>query len=248
MKVYATLALSALILGLSSCAVKKTMIEADPVKTGNPMMEMYKSPCFGKCPQFTLTIQDDLTALYVGKSHTDKIGLYKRDITKEQYKELKTAFDKADFPSRPDEYETYVADAQSVTLTFHLKTGPKSVKGVFDRPAELVELERMMDKIANTGDWMKVTSMPEESFPETMESNKMRVQLKPEVDMTEWVKSYKAYAMEIDPTMVPNFNYLQVKYDDAKIKPQEMLVKVRNDERVQTVSFVRKSTLGGAKQ
>ncbi len=248
MKVYALLALSSLVLGLSSCAAKKNMIEADPVKTGDPVMEMYKSPCFGKCPQFTLTIQDDLTALYVGKSNTDKIGLFKRSITKEQYKELKAAFDKADFLSRPDEYETYVADAQSVTLTHHLKSGPKSVKGVFDRPAELVELERMMDKIANTGDWMKVTDMPEESFPETMEPNKMRVQLKPEVDMTQWVKSYKAYSMEIDPAMVPNFNFLQVKYDDSKITPQEMLVKIRNDERVQTVSFVRKDTLGGAQQ
>jgi len=163
-----------------------------------------------------------------------------RKLSKDEYKGLKKAFKKSKFCDRKDYYETDVADAQFVTLSYFKRKETKTVKGTFDRPKELIDIERAMDKVAKTGDWLRIKVQEEKVFPSNLVPNVMLVQLKQDVDMMAWLKSYKSYGMIIDRSMVPNFNYLKVKYDLNTISSQDMLVKIRADERVQTVSFARK--------
>ncbi len=214
----------------------------DPIVSGKKKFEMYKSPCFGQCPQFNLTIYDDRTAVYEGKSHTKKLGVFKRDLSKSEYKMIKKSFRKAKFKTRPMEYPTTVSDAQTVTLTQHKRTTSYPVKGSIDRPKELIDLEKLMDKIADQGEWLRIKVKEEKEFPNNLIPNVMLIQLKQEVDMQAWLKSYGEYGMTIDRSMVPNMNFMKVIFDLNQIGSQEMLTKVRNDERVHTVSFARKTS------
>ena len=117
-----------LLLGLgitSSCSSKKAMVETDTSKLAK-VIELTKTPCFGKCPVFTLKVYDNGLAVLEGRQNLKQIGLSHKVLTKKEMTALMAEFENGQLFSLKDEYRERVMDLPTTTLTY-IKDGKKKV-------------------------------------------------------------------------------------------------------------------------
>src|SRR3989338_4618068 len=79
----------------SSKNVVKTPAEID--KTSKVTIIYQTTPCFGRCPLYTLTINGETkTATFIGDKHTEKIGTYTKAISKSELEVFVKAFERSE--------------------------------------------------------------------------------------------------------------------------------------------------------
>lgn len=118
-----------------------------------------KTACFGRCPIFLLTISGaNNTAIYKGQMNVDKVGTYQKKVTNEELKALVAAFEKYKFLEMQDEYnKSQVTDLPSIYVSYTVGGNTKKVRDRYQAPAELKELEKLLDAIGNSEGWTKIS-------------------------------------------------------------------------------------------
>ena len=126
-------------------------------KVRTAVFTLQRTACFGKCPVFELTVSGaDNKAIYKGTANTEKIGTYEKSISDEEIGKLMDAFDNAHFFEMKDEYNAAITDVPSAYISYSLNGKTKKIKDRWQPPAELKALEKLLDNVADSGDWKKV--------------------------------------------------------------------------------------------
>jgi hypothetical protein len=116
-----------------------------------------KTPCFGTCAAFTLTVNGSSNSVtYKGDLNVEKIGNYEKNISDDELTKLVNAFDKKKFFEFKDGYKTPATDIPSKLITYSINGKTKKVEDQQNAPAELKELEKLLDEIADSNGWKKV--------------------------------------------------------------------------------------------
>lgn len=116
-----------------------------------------KTPCFGTCAAFTLTINGSSNSMtYKGDLNVEKIGNYEKNISDEELTKLVNAFDKKKFFGFKDGYTTPATDIPSKLITYSINGKTKKVEDQQNAPPELKELEKLLDEITDSNGWKKV--------------------------------------------------------------------------------------------
>ena len=104
-----------------------------------------KTACFGKCPEYVLTVYENGEAKFEGKKNTDLIGSYScDDCDQEMMLKIMETAGRINFWNLNDKYDPGVMDLPSSITTIYLKNPPKSAVNVMDGPEELTELENQI--------------------------------------------------------------------------------------------------------
>lgn len=204
----------------------------------DPLIEMSKGPCYGRCPVFTLTIYENGIASYKGERYTDRLGTFVRKLEKSEMERILGEFDRANFWQFRDSYRGRIPDMQSVTISYHQNGKKKTVTGKEIRPNAVKWLESQLDQIAQREGWI-LKEAPEEQVPDFLIPNQLLVELGEDTDPEEWAKKYA----QTDMTFLRSLNdtgYWIFSYDDETITPDQMLEQVRNDEEVISAEFNKK--------
>jgi len=109
--------------------------------------------CFGTCPAFKITINNDGTCYYEGFKFVDRLGKFKANISKEQMKEIQKEAERIGFFSMKDKYDATVTDVPSVITMISGPNGKKEIMNRFDGPQELRSFEDYLDSILLNLDW-----------------------------------------------------------------------------------------------
>jgi hypothetical protein len=145
---------------LAPCnATKKTSSSQEHAdeKLKTIVISYEKSVCFGKCPAFTMTILGEKNKImYKGDSNVDKLGNYEKDISDEDLIRLAEAFEKYKFFELNDEYNGPMTDLPSRYVSYSFNGKSKKIRDRHNAPAELRELEKLLDAIADSEGWEKV--------------------------------------------------------------------------------------------
>ena len=151
MKLQLTLSFLTFILFSYSC---KTVEDISDLSQLNKEIEMGKSPCFGTCPYYTLTIYEKGIASFEGKKDVDKMGMHTKKLTSKEYEGIKRAFESSNFFELQDEYPSNVSDLPKTTITYHKNGKSKSVKGDdMSRPSIVLGLDNLLSQIAMSDGW-----------------------------------------------------------------------------------------------
>jgi hypothetical protein len=167
MKAVITIFLSILILLLSGCAG----LAGTPAATSIPsdtQIYLERGPCFGACPVYTITIDNDGKVVYQGKEFVETIGEAKSTISEADLARLLNAFEGAKFSEFEAAYNastenlcvTFATDMPSVVIALKKDGTTKTVNHYlgcqgFPREQELIALEDLMDEVVNTEQWIK---------------------------------------------------------------------------------------------
>ena len=221
------------ILLASSCAV------VAPKNTNlnelNKVIEMSKGPCYGSCPIFTITVYSNGVVAYKGERFTNKNGLSIKVLSKSKHQSLLSEFADADLWQYKDVYRSQIPDLQTVTMTYYDEGDIKSIVGRDGRPSIVLRLEKMLDEIADAGDW-KLIEKVSYGLPPHVVADELIVQLADDVEPTTWIKKYAKQKMTVVKAL-PNNLYWVVKFNTDIMPPREMLGFVRRDDFVLSAEF-----------
>jgi len=211
--------------------------------TEGTLLVFEKGGCFGTCPIYTLTIQNNGMAEDKGKRFTDRLGVHTKQLDKVALHRLSEALRKGNLWDLPDKFESRIPDLPSSTLTY--MEGEKS-KTIFWREKSndaLMDIGKMIETIGNNKDGWTIKGGQE--VPASFIVDELIVQLKDEIDSAEFIKEFRQYGLTLKDRLMPSKNYWTMNYDTSKIGPYEMLNMVNRAEGVIGAEFNKKVTQRG---
>lgn len=200
---------------------------------GDLLVEMGKSACFGTCPVYTLKVFDNGRVEYHGVIHTNKMGVYSRQLTENDFYPLVRELRATKLEQYDDLYTSGATDFPMTTITHHQGDSAKTVKGDFERPEAVQNLEKTLTAIADSGEWVQ----EEVLVPYNAIRNELIVELQPNIDAADLETAFADYDLKIKKRVAPNLDLWVYQFDAEKVRPGRMLVLVRENEGVKEIEF-----------
>jgi len=241
---YRVLLLACTVTILGSCGSTKGLIAEDFNLT------LDKGACFGSCPVYTLSIDNEGNAIYEGKRFTDKSGIHKKKLSKQVLQKLAKQLNDSNFFSFLEQYRSDIADLPLIEVSHTNKGLSKSVKGKNTRPKSLIEIQKSLEDIANQDGWIAVEpalSSTQEEEPEEEEEEKeviereIIIKFKSNTIVSRWMAGYREYQMYVQKPLTADKKTWIVQYNPKLIDPTILLQKVQNDSGVESAEFNTKS-------
>lgn len=208
---------------------------------GKTIISYKKGACMGKCPVYSITVDEKGLLTYHGIVNVDKIGLYSRQLTTKEFKKVKRKFRRAKFHKLDEEYGMDVMDAAMTTFVNNEAKENKKITVKLDMPKRLIKAEGYIKSLVTESaelpyTWKKEVA-PRSSTPQgrkEMAERMIIVQLNAGVEFNSWAKKYKPYNVRLIKKIVPNRPLYLVAFNHATIQLPQLLKKMKVDEAVHT--------------
>lgn len=115
--------------GVMSCATSK------PTKSKHPIIEIERTPCFGKCPVYILKIYENGNIDYNGVKNVARKGKETIQLNTKQHKNLTNRFKSLPFSDYKREYGKQIRDITYIYVTYK---GKKIKMTLGSAPEELL--------------------------------------------------------------------------------------------------------------
>lgn len=136
----------------ASCKTIKPDVK-HPEKNGTLILSMERTPCFGRCPVYTIKLYENGLLVYNTTKFTDTTACRYTVLSKERMAAIKTEFDKSGFFSMAAQYpedKKTPADLPSCILFYTNGTQQKTVTDKkWGAPESLTALEKSVDSLVN---------------------------------------------------------------------------------------------------
>lgn len=141
-----------------------------PAQQGSAEITLQRTPCYGFCPDYTVTITSEGEVRYEGRRFVNAIGARTATIPRADVQRLLQRFDEIGFSQLQNEYRANVSDMPTTTITL---TRGGVTKRVVDygglsagMPQSVRELQAEIDRVAGTAQWVLRDGQPVRSRPE----------------------------------------------------------------------------------
>ena len=139
----------------ASCNSTKTASEANStateaeevVKDATLLVSLKRTPCYGKCPTYRITIKDNGELVYEGKRFVEKLGTYQGSITTEDLENIRRKVVEMDFFSLENAYDVPISDFPTCVTTVRMDGKEKSIMNKQNAPASLRSFEKYVDSL-----------------------------------------------------------------------------------------------------
>jgi Domain of unknown function (DUF6438) len=119
----------------NSISQREITNQSQSAKADKLFLKMERTPCYGTCPAYVLTIEPDGKILFEGKQYTEVKGKSENLLSQEKKSQLITEIEKADFFSFKDLYTedsnncpATATDNPTVTISVKLNDKEKTIK------------------------------------------------------------------------------------------------------------------------
>ncbi len=128
-----------------------------------PVVSLERTPCYGTCPVYEVSIFRDGTVRFLGKQHVKQQGVATASLAPGAVDSLAAELEEGGYFGFADDYVRdapacgrYATDSPTVTTSLAMKGRTKRIRhdyGCSAAPAELRRLEQRIDEVAGTSRW-----------------------------------------------------------------------------------------------
>lgn len=115
-----------------------------------------RTPCFGSCPAYKITILKDGSATYFGRRFAAREGQFTGKVDAATMAQLVDAVNNAGFYAMEAKYDQPVTDLPSVIIRVHADERDKQVIGRVGSPLAFKQLTQTAEKLLANVEWTKV--------------------------------------------------------------------------------------------
>jgi len=205
------------------------------------LLSYSKSPCYGLCPHFDMTVYEGGWTIFEGKRHTATKGIAIMKMEEEQLKTVLQQCNEADVWSADKAYGMRVQDLPTTTLHLYEKERDKAVKWRMRQPERLKKLDKQLMTFLTQQGWLAPIAKPKKeentNRSETTIDNELIVQLRDKLEGEVWVEKYKKYGMHLKKPISKLANMYLFVFDTELVSSEEMLELILKDEKVARAEF-----------
>jgi hypothetical protein len=161
-----------LMAGLTACSPRPPAAGQTPTPYGEPgaaageppVVTLERTPCFGTCPVYQVTISRSGAVRFVGKQHVTRQGEATAEIPPARVDSLVRELEAGGYFGFADAYVMdspacgrYATDSPTVITSASAAGRTKTIRhdyGCDAAPEELGRLERLIDEVAGTSRWI----------------------------------------------------------------------------------------------
>lgn len=133
-------------------------VTEQPVKAANGpelLLSLKRTPCFGRCPAYTVELFGDGRVRFMGDSNTRERGQHEGTVSAEDMTKIADRFAASDFAKWKSDYMNHqVTDMPGAVVTWKGKT-IRHYHGDDSAPADLKTLENDLDVLLGTAKWVR---------------------------------------------------------------------------------------------
>lgn len=134
-------------------------LETEKVVSDSLFFYYEKTPCFGRCPIFKLTIYHSGFATYDGINFVDNIGFHKAKLKFEQMGKIRDLLNGINFFSLDDTYDNeHVMDIPARIIEARYDGKKKRILARYQAPQELRDVFNEIDKLFENTEWEPYSS------------------------------------------------------------------------------------------
>ncbi|NRA11047.1 MAG: hypothetical protein HRT57_03720 [Crocinitomicaceae bacterium] len=122
---------------------------------------MVRSPCYGNCPTYEMTIYEDGFVEYKGIRGVDLIGKYTTQLAVSEVQNFRIRANRTGFMEMKDKYDGMISDIPSATTTIVLNGVKKSVYRRYDFPPSILQFEELFDALLKSKKWKAAKDVQE---------------------------------------------------------------------------------------
>lgn len=132
--------------------------QENATKLGNDSIffSLERTPCFGTCPTYKVTIYQDGTAVYEGRRFAPREGRYSGHVDAATMKALAEEAEARGFYAMDDVYDKPVTDLPSVIIRVHTDGKDKQVVGRVGPPQAFKNFTQKAEELLANIEWTKV--------------------------------------------------------------------------------------------
>ncbi len=134
---------------------KKTTTAA-AVEDTTVFLKMQRTPCYGKCPNYTVEISNNGKVNYFGKMFVDFEGQHYGNISTTDVELIKTKIKEINFFELKDKYDSPATDMPSTIFEATINNQFKKITNRHNGPPELKDLEKLVEEIVYKSNLKKV--------------------------------------------------------------------------------------------
>ena len=125
---------------------------------GLTAIAMRRGACFGRCPEYTITINSNGLVEYNGTRNTTPIGVYEKNIGAEKAQAMLKQFMDNRVDTCSAIYTARIADVPAISYTLTLNGQKRQIVNANFGPHYLVDLSDEMDELGKVDDsWKKIS-------------------------------------------------------------------------------------------
>lgn len=151
------------------CNSSKSLYSNNLQASGNLLITIERTECYGRCPVYKLSIKADGSVIFEGIKNTETQGKAEGKISEDKIKQILKEFENADYLNLKDKYDfntcpLAATDNSTVITSIRVDDKNKTVShylGCVENndqhtpfPPKLTELENKIDEIAGTKRWI----------------------------------------------------------------------------------------------
>jgi len=122
------------------------------------VITLERTACFGTCPVYTVTMRDDGSVEYDGRSFVRVPGKFSWKIDPAIVRALAEEMSRAGFFELKNEYTGMVTDMPTTYTSLSVGSRSKHVKDYFDAPPKLMELEKRIDDVSGAKGYVRMNA------------------------------------------------------------------------------------------
>jgi hypothetical protein len=128
----------------------------DPSSSDSVFFSLERTPCFGRCATYAITVYRTGAATYVGMQHVERIGTFSARLSQEAMTNLLAEAEDVGFWQRPASYDSEVTDLPSTYV--RVVSGPRDhrVKARYNVPSDFKGFVERCDRLLLGLDWQPV--------------------------------------------------------------------------------------------
>jgi hypothetical protein len=214
-----------------SCSAPKKNLSLIPSDPKPVLLQFDRGACFGRCPVYSFYLLSDHTALLHAKANWhDTSGWY---ATEPDHESIAEILDLIESPSwwAPDlRQQPEIADLPSSTLIYYHSQG---IRKITVQSRTTIDLQNVFDKINDiimNASWNSTLVRP--SLAAETTQTDVIVQLKPGVDIQQWMKKFDAFGITLKKRLSPNQQYFVVSRDSLRGSSNDFLQHIKSDSEV----------------
>lgn len=127
-------------------------------------IKIERTPCYGRCPVYSLEIMSNGKIKYEGKRNVAKMGIYNYKVSPQKVKSLFAFIEKNKISSLKNVYEQIATDLPRLNMTFLIAKKSKSIRNAEAGPAYLEDIAYRVDAIWNELN-IDSSPIPYEEYP-----------------------------------------------------------------------------------
>jgi hypothetical protein len=132
----------------------------NPQHISDVVITLERTMCYGTCPVYKLVVRGNGVLSYDGEYFVKVTGHQTATVSEAQIRDLLSEFKKAHYFALKDSYDSYDCTCMPDTIT-SLSVGGRTKRvfhyhGDCSAPKRLTRLEDAIDRIVDTGRWVKL--------------------------------------------------------------------------------------------